>query len=133
MEALDQAGSLYSEALGYMKTLENRLVKKSKFTDEILMGMVVMALEKLYLALLSNHGLIGAHHTPVAMLNEAKAVVEIPESIEATTKKIAKFESICSLDGFGYKIPAEDELLEIIQGLVEFKDFTKDSFPVSVN
>jgi len=124
MELSSQAENLYTDALGYMKSLESRLEKRSKFSDEVLVGIAVMALQKLYLSILAHYGIVGSYHRFAAMLKDVTSVVEIPEKVQLMTKKVSKFESMCTIEKHGNRAPREDEFVEIINGLLEFRDFT---------
>lgn len=118
-----QAEKCYAEALGYMKTLEKSLSGKSKFTNELRYQMSAMTIEKMLVALLAHYEINATHHTPLALIHEAETVHKIPENIKETAKLIGKFESICSVEGFGYKMPNDEELRNIVIGLIEVKDF----------
>ena len=119
----EQAKTLLIEGNGFFKPLEQSLSRPSKFNNELLYQMSAMSFEKFMVALLAHHNVNAEHHTPMALVNEAKNYETIPDSITETGKLIGKFESICSLSGFGYKMPDNDELKQIIVGLVEVKQF----------
>lgn len=127
------AGKYYEEALGYMKSLEKSLTKESRFSSELRYQISAMTIEKFFVALLAHYGANATHHTPMALINEVQEYQKVPDSIRETAKLIGKFESICSLDGFGYKIPDEDELLKIVQGLVEIKAFVGNIINSNLN
>jgi hypothetical protein len=118
-----QSESMFGEALGYLRTLERSLVRKSRFNNELLYQIAAMSLEKLLVALLATYDLNATHHTPVALIKEVNAIEQLPDSIVATGQLIGRFESICSMSGFGYKIPTDGELREMILGLLEIRDY----------
>lgn len=119
----EQSESIFAEALGYLKTLERSLQRKSKFSNELLYQIAAMSLEKLLVSLLASHGINATHHTPLALIEEANSVKPLPESMTKTAELIGQYESICSLSGFGYKIPTDGELRTMILGLIEIKDY----------
>jgi len=119
----EQSKKIYAEALGYSKTLERTLERKSKFSNELLYQMSAMCFEKLFVALLAHHEINANHHTPLALLEEVEALLTVPENIKVTAKRVGSFESICSVSGFGYKMPNDEQLREIIVGLVDCKIF----------
>jgi len=45
----------------------------------------------------------------------------LTDEMKKTAILIGKFESICSLDGFGYGIPSKEELNQMIKGIDEVK------------
>ena len=119
----EQSKKIYAEALGYLKTLERSLERKSKFSNELLYQISAMGFEKLFVALLAFHKINANHHTPLALLNEVEALLTVPENIKTTARLIGSFESICSMSGFGYKMPNEEQLHQIIVGLIDCKTF----------
>lgn len=118
-----QAIDTYAEAAGYLKTLERSLVRKSKFNNDLLYNMVAMTFEKLFVSLLASNRKQALHHTPFALYKEASQIVEMPEEFKNTAKLLMQFESICSFDAFGYKTPNEEQLHEMITGLMSIRDF----------
>jgi hypothetical protein len=120
---VEQSESVFAEALGFLKTLERSLQRKSKFNNELLYQITAMSIEKLLVSLLAYHGINATHHTPIALIREANTVKPLPESMIKTAELIGRYESICSISGFGYKIPADDELRQMILGLIEIKDY----------
>jgi hypothetical protein len=121
-----QSHAMYAEALGYLKTLENKLNKKSKFNNELLYHIVTLCTEKLFMTILMHHNLNATHHTPLALFKEADKIHKLPLSFKETAILIGKYESICLVDAFGYKIPDEDELLKMINGLVKISAYVND-------
>lgn len=127
MSALQkQATEMYADAKGFLKSVQSVKEGKSKFNADLLYNISVMCLEKLYMTYLSQKKVVAIHHTPMSLLNDAKSVEPFPENIIAVTKLISRFESICSLDGFGYKTPSNEEIITIVNGLFELNDFILD-------
>jgi hypothetical protein len=125
----------YTEANGYLKTLERSLSKRSKFNNELLYNIVAMCTEKLFMTFLLHQGKNATHHTPMALFNEVDKIYKLPESFKNTVKLISRFESICLMDAFGYRAPADDELKKMIEGLVEIGLYLDNmiSTKISVN
>jgi hypothetical protein len=119
----EQSKKIFAEAEGYVKTLERSLERKSKFNNELLYQMSAMGFEKLFVALLAYHEINANHHTPLALVEEVEALLPVPKDISDTAHLIGSFESICSVSGFGYKMPNDDELQQIIVGLIDCKAF----------
>jgi len=120
---IEQSVNTFAEAQGYMKTLENTLFKKSRFNNDLLYGMVVMCFEKLFVSLLAHYNINATHHTPMALFKEANRIIKLPIQMKETATLISQFESICSFDGFGYKTPTDSEIVEMIKGLIEVRDY----------
>lgn len=120
-----QALSTFVEAAGFMKTLERFLAQKSKFNNDLLYGMAAMTFEKLLVSLLANNKIHALHHTPMALFKEASNVKTMPETFKSTARLLMQFESICSFDGFGYKTPTNEQLKELIMGLMLIRDFVE--------
>lgn len=67
---------------------------------------------------------MAGHYMPIALYNEARSLdKEFPESFKRTAQMVGKFESICSLDGFGYKKPSDDEIKNMILGMIEIDNY----------
>ena len=114
---------MFGEALGYLKTLERSLSRKSRFNNELLYQIAAITLEKLLVCLLASYEVNATHHTPLALIAEANSIQPLPVSMTTTAQLIGRFESICSLSGFGYRIPGEAELREMILGLLEIRNY----------
>lgn len=122
MEQLRELGDLaiaiYEEGDKYLGTLSRSLEKKSRFGNDLLYSMAVMCCEKLFVALLYNYDEFAEHHMPIALYNDAaKVETELTPEMKETCRLINKFESICSIDGFGYKTPSDEDLKKMILGL----------------
>jgi hypothetical protein len=113
----------FDEAIKYIQTLEKSLTRKSRFNNDLLYGMAAMGFEKLFVSMIARKGLNATHHTPMALYQEANGLHPLPEYMNDTAKLLGKFESICSMDGFGYKTPTDDELKSIIEGLVAIRQY----------
>jgi hypothetical protein len=121
----EQSKKIFVEAEGYIRTLERSLERKSKFNNELLYQMSAMGFEKLFVALLAYHEINANHHTPLALIEEVETLLIVPKEINATAHLIGSYESICSVSGFGYKMPEDDVLREIIVGLIACKAFVE--------
>jgi len=116
----DNTLALFQEGEKYLVTLSKTLERKSRFNNDLLYSITVMCCEKLFVALLSHYDEMADHHMPVALYKQAKDVEpELTDKMQETCRLINRFESICSIDGFGYKTPTDDELKRMILGLQE--------------
>lgn len=114
----DNTLALYLEAEKYLKTLTKSTERKSRFDNDLLYSMTVMCCEKLFVSLLSHYDEMADHHMPVALYKQAKNVEpDLTPDMQETCRLINRFESICSIDGFGYKTPSDEELKTMILGL----------------
>lgn len=114
----DTTIDLYQEGEKYLGTLSKSLERKSRFGNDLLYSITVMCCEKLFVALLSHYDEMADHHMPVALYKQAQEVEpELTPDMQETCRLINRFESICSIDGFGYKTPTGDELKRMILGL----------------
>lgn len=120
-----QSKSTFAEAEGYLKLLEKSLSRKSKFNNDLLYNIVTLCTEKLFMSFLSFYRYNATHHTPMALFNEANKLRKLPDDFRNTMRLIAKFESICQFDAFGYITPTDDELHKMITGLTVIKEFVK--------
>jgi hypothetical protein len=122
-----QAFSSLDYANSYFKILKKSLSKEhTRFTNDLLYNFAVMSFEKYFIALLARFDWNAEHHMPMALYNEAKAFEpNLTEQMKETAKLISQFESICSLDGFGYKTPAKEELLKMEKGLDSIKELVE--------
>lgn len=116
----------YKESLNFLAILERTLTKKSKFNNDLLYSMSAMCFEKQFVALIAHHGHMAAHHMPLALYKDAHQFEpRLTPEMKDTARYLTKFESICSLDGFGYKTPSDEDLTRIITGLVEVNELIK--------
>jgi hypothetical protein len=110
-------------ANSYFTTLQKSLAnEESRFDNELLYQLAIMSVEKYFVALLARYDWAATHHMPVAMYKEAMTFEpELTPEMKQTAILIGKFEGICSIDGFGYRIPSKDELLAMEAGLNDIK------------
>jgi hypothetical protein len=128
----EQSINTYTEAKGYLKTLENSLLRKSKFNNDLLYNIVTLCTEKLFMSLLSHYRLNATHHTPMALYNETDKIKKLPEDFRDTIRLISRFESICQFDAFGYKTPTDDELNKMISGLSLINAYVKREISLEI-
>jgi hypothetical protein len=122
----DNTLALFQEGEKYLVTLSKTLERKSRFNNDLLYSITVMCCEKLFVALLSHYDEMADHHMPVALYKQAHEVEpELTSAMQETCRLINRFESICSLDGFGYKTPTDDELKRMILGLQKICDLVQ--------
>lgn len=113
-------------ANSYYSTLLKGVTIPSKFNNSIRYNMVLICLEKYFIALLSCYNTLPTNHTPVGLYNEALMVVKsLTASIKQTCILIGKFENICSFEGSGYQTPSDEDLKQMILGLKEIKELTE--------
>lgn len=122
----DNTLDLFQEGEKYLATLSKTLERKSRFDNDLLYSIAAMCCEKLFVALLSHYDEIAEHHMPVALYKQAAEVeTDLTPEMQDTCRLINRFESICSIDGFGYKTPNDDELRRIILGLQDILALVK--------
>ncbi|MFA6872583.1 MAG: hypothetical protein WCQ86_01165 [Bacteroidaceae bacterium] len=120
----DHAKTIFAEATGFMKPLERHLATPSRFDNNLLFNLSVLSFEKMFVALLAYYEIEALNHTPLALFKEAHDIDQgLTEEMKQTTRLIAAHESICSLDDKGYTIPTDEELRQIITGLLEIYSF----------
>jgi hypothetical protein len=126
-ETEELARKLYAEGKSFVDMLEKSLSKPSKFTDGLLYSISMVSFEKLMVGLLAYYDVMATHHTPLALFKEAQDIDKgLTDEMKETPKLLNKFESICSLDGFGQRTPSKEELNEIIIGLKKIQVFVED-------
>jgi hypothetical protein len=109
-------------ANGYFATLERGLTHQTRFNNDLRYNMAVICVEKYFVSLLACYELPASHHMPLALYKEAKEVEpELTDSMKETCKLVGKFEAICSIDGFGYKTPTDNDIEGMIVGMREIK------------
>ena len=120
----EHAKKIFAEATGIMKPLERHLTISSRFDNNLLFNLSVMSFEKMFVALLAYYEIEALNHTPLALFKEAHDIDQgLTEEMKQTTRLIASHESICSLDDKGYTTPTDEELRQIITGLLEIYSF----------
>lgn len=110
-------------ANGYYRTFSNSLNSKhSKFDNELLYQMAILSVEKYFVALLARYDWNATHHMPVAMYKEAlQFESELTDEMKQTAILVGKFEGICSVEGFGYRIPSKNDLANMCKGIQDIK------------
>jgi hypothetical protein len=118
-----QALSCLEYANSYFDLLKKSVAReKSRFDNDLLYQLAVMSLEKYFVGLLARYDWNATHHMPLALFKEAEPLEpELTDAMKETARKVGQFESICSLDGFGYKTPTRVDLSEIVTGLESIK------------
>lgn len=120
----DHAKNIFAEATGFMKPLERHLTITSRFDNNLLFNLSVLSFEKMFVALLAYYEIEALNHTPLALFKEAHDIDQgLTEGMKQTTRLIAAHESICSLDDKGYTTPTDEELRQIITGLLAIHSF----------
>lgn len=116
VESLEYANSYYRT---FHKSLAS---EESKFDNELLYQMAIMSVEKYFVGLLARYDWAATHHMPVAMYKEALTYEpELTAEMKQTCIMVGKFEGICSVDGFGYRIPTREELKAMDTGIADIK------------
>lgn len=121
MRALAVSSLQYAN--GYFNTFQKSLSsEQSRFDNDLLYQMAILSLEKYFIALLARYDWNATHHMPIAMYKEALTFEpELTEEMKQTAILVGKFEAICSIEGFGYRIPSKDDLLTMNKGIYEIK------------
>jgi hypothetical protein len=118
-----QAFSCLQYANGFYRTFQGSMNKPDhRFDNDLLYNFAVMSVEKYFVALLARYDWNGTHHMPLGLYKEALDFEpELTESMKKTAILVGKFEAICSLDGFGYRTPSNEELQQMDAGIHEIK------------
>ena len=110
--------SMFKFSEGYYNFLVNSLLQNSKFGNDVLYGVISICFERLMVSLMSSYNELPISHTPIMLFNYARNIENrLSDDMFSTTKLINSFESICSLDGFGYRTPSNKEIRKMIIGL----------------
>lgn len=111
-------------ASSYLKTVHaSRNATIRRFDNDLLYNLIAVCFEKFMVALLAHHDIIPNSHLPILLYNEAKAhETTLSDSIRHTAKLIGSYESICSIDGFGYHTPDDTAIDQMVKGLEELQE-----------
>ncbi|MGE4433949.1 MAG: hypothetical protein AB7D40_08035 [Bacteroidales bacterium] len=114
-----QALSSFNYAQSYHKTALRDLESTNRrFDNDLLYNLISMSFEKYMVALLARYDWNASSHLPVLLYKEALIFEpELDATFKETAKLIGSFESICSLDSFGYKTPNDLQIKQMIEGL----------------
>ena len=112
---------------GYFSTFQKSLASESsRFDNDLLYQLAIMSLEKYFIALLARYDWNATHHMPIAMYKEALTFEkELTEEMKHTAILVGKFEAICSIDGFGYRIPSREDLINMNKGIEDIKNLVE--------
>ena len=121
LSTLQYANGFFS---AFQKSLNN---KNSRFDNDLLYDFAVLSHEKYFVALMARYDWNATHHMPLALYKEALTFVpEMPDSMKQTAILVGKFEAICSLEGFGYRTPNNDDLVAMTNGIKEIKELVEE-------
>jgi hypothetical protein len=122
-EMVELAKSSLQYANGYFSTFSKSVGNEnSRFDNDLLYQLAVMSLEKYFIALLARYDWNATHHMPIAMYKEAITFEpELTDEMKHTSILVGKFEAICSIDGFGYRMPTKDDLYAMKKGIYDIK------------
>ena len=114
-------------ANGFYKTLSKSISsEKSRFDNDMLYNLAVISVEKYFVGLMARYDWNATHHMPIALYKEALTLVpELTDSMKQTAILVGKFEAICSLDGFGYRTPTNEDLEKMSVGIKEIKELVE--------
>jgi hypothetical protein len=112
---------------GYFSTFQKSLASESsRFDNDLLYQLAIMSLEKYFIALLARYDWNATHHMPIAMYKEALTFEkELTEEMKHTAILVGKFEAICSIDGFGYRVPSREDLINMNKGIEDIKNLVE--------
>jgi len=100
--------------------------EEARFDNEMLYQLAIMSVEKYFVALLARYDWSATHHMPVSMYKEALTFEpNLTDDMKKTCIQVGKFEGICSIDGFGYRIPSRGELHEMDKGIEDIKNLVE--------
>jgi hypothetical protein len=110
--------SMFKFAEGYYNFLVNSLLQNSKFGNDVVYGVISICFERLMVSLMSSYNELPISHTPLMLFKYARCIENrLSDDMFSTAKLINSFESICNLDGFGYRTPSNNEIRKMIVGL----------------
>ena len=114
-------------ANGFYKTLSNSInSEKSRFDNDMLYNLAVIAVEKYFVALMARYDWNATHHMPIALYKEAlEFEPKLTDNMKQTAILVGKFEAICSLEGFGYRTPTNEDLEAMTGGIKEIKELVE--------
>ncbi|MEI6754303.1 MAG: hypothetical protein WCK78_14195 [Paludibacter sp.] len=114
-------------ANGFYKTLSNSLnSEKSRFDNDMLYNLAVIAVEKYFVGLMARYDWNATHHMPIALYKEAlEFEPKLTDNMKQTAILVGKFEAICSLEGFGYRTPTNEDLEAMTGGIKEIKELVE--------
>lgn len=114
-------------ANGFFSAFTTSLDKEnSRFDNDMLYQFAIISLEKYFVGLLARYDWIATHHMPIALYKEALGFeTELNENIKKTAILVGKFEGICSIEDFGYRTPAPEDLLAMKTGIQEIKELVE--------
>ncbi|ASB48235.1 hypothetical protein [Alkalitalea saponilacus] len=120
------ANDTLKEANRFYAIIEKALNGSSKFSDDLKYSMILMTLEKYFVALMACYEELPTHHVPLGLFREAEMLEpDLTPSMKQTCVLTGKFEGICSLEDFGYRTPSPEDLSAMLEGMAEIKSLTE--------
>jgi hypothetical protein len=110
-------------ANSYLRTIQRDFSAGiRRFDNNLIYNLATMSFEKYFVGLLARYDFNATSHLPLRMYKEAADFeTELTENMKQTAIQIGSFEGICSIDGFGYRTPSDEELYKMIEGLEEIQ------------
>lgn len=116
------ATNTLEEANQFFNILTRSINEPSRFNNDLKYSMTLMMLEKYFVALMACYEELPTHHVPLGLYREAEQFEpELTPSIKHTCILTGKFEGICSLEDFGYRTPADEDLKNMLEGIKEIR------------
>jgi len=126
-EMKDMAIASLEYANSYLNTFRREVeAERRRFDNDLLYNLACISFEKYFVGLLARYDWNATNHLPLRMFREAKDFeTELTESMKSTAILIGSFEAICSIDGFGYRTPTNEDLKNMLQGLEEVRELVE--------
>jgi hypothetical protein len=100
MESKKNWEVFFEDGLGYHKTVLGSLKRPKVFTPELIQNIAAMGIEKYFMAIFMHRGLLPRNHTMTDLMEDYRAIGNLPEELEDDLRFFDSLQSICSIDDY---------------------------------
>ncbi|MDR2344344.1 MAG: hypothetical protein LBD86_07430 [Spirochaetaceae bacterium] len=109
-EFLEEGRGFHRAALGGLK-------RPGVFTPALIQNIAAMGIEKYFMAIFSRRGLLPRNHAMRDLVEEARAFMPLPETLEASLLYFDSLQNICSMDSFRITKPSDGDVERFVEAI----------------
>lgn len=106
-------------------------IKSKKLNNKINYGMLTIAIEKYFMALLAGKSIMPSSHTLIDLFYEFKKEYNYEEDLKSEFEFIESFEELCSFEPSKEKAISDNDMDKMIETLSKIKNYTEKIFEES--
>lgn len=131
--AIEGYETMIKGADSYYNSAKKSFYKSDKFNEELVFNILTMSVEKYLVGLLMSKDNMPMNHVIKYLLEETEAYFSLDKTIHEQLAKVDDYLYICSMDDFTKKVPAKEELENILLAVEKLKEFTHANVDLETN